>query len=247
VRDVALRFPGDARSSTPLSSHPVLRRWDDRRVPGIQPLGRRRRGTNYPRRQEYRRVSHAGRLALTSGAVAGLALFLVAMRAALPAVPLLAIAVTLGIRARHWLSLAGRSRVGARSEDEVRRALEPLRQHGWRVLHALRWAGRGDIDSVAIVPNGDGFAIETKTRTYDQRHLGRVREQARWLGRHRRRWCGGGAHPVLCVVRAAGVERCEKGVLVVSIDRLVPVLWDIANRTSVDAASPTVGGVARRR
>ena len=31
------------------------------------------------------------------------------------------------------------------------------------------------------------------------------------------------------------------------IDRLVPVLWDIANRTSVDAASPTVGGVARRR
>ena len=40
-------------------------------------------------------------------------------------------------------------------------------------------AGRGDIDSVAIAPTGVGFAIETKTRTYDERHLGRVVEQAR--------------------------------------------------------------------
>jgi hypothetical protein len=210
-------------------------------VPGIQPLGRRRRGTNYPRRQQYRRVSHAGRLALTSGAVAVLALVLVSIRAVLPAVLLLAIAVTLGIRARHWLSLAGRSRVGARSEDEVRRALEPLRQHGWRVLHALRWAGRGDIDSVAIAPNGVGFAIETKTRTYDQRHLGRVREQARLLGRRRRRWCSRGVLPVLCVVRAAGVERYERGVLVVSIDRLVPVLREVANGAERRQATPLHG------
>ena len=91
--------------------------------------------------------------------MAVVALYLVSMRAALLGVLLLAIAVTLGLRARHWLSLAGRSRVGARSEDEVRRALEPLREHGWRVLHALRWAGRGDIDSVAIAPNGVAFAI----------------------------------------------------------------------------------------
>jgi hypothetical protein len=128
-------------------------------VPGIQPFGRRGRGTNYPRRQQYRRLFHAGRLALTSGAVAVVALYLVSMRAALLGLLLLAIAVTLGLRARHWLSLAGRSRVGACSEDEVRRALEPLREHGWRVLHALRWAGRGDIDSVAIAPNGVAFAI----------------------------------------------------------------------------------------
>lgn len=155
-----------SRSSGPRDAGPipvvlasVLRRWDDRRVPEIQPLGRRGRATNYPRRQQYRRVSHAGRLALTSGAVAVLALYLVSMRAALPGVLLLAIAVTLGLRARHWLSLAGRSGVGAGSEDEVRRALEPLREHGWRVHHALRWAGRGDIDSVAIAPNGVAFAI----------------------------------------------------------------------------------------
>jgi hypothetical protein len=82
---------------------------------------------------------------------------------------------------------------------------------------------------VAIAPTGVGFAIETKTRTYDERHLGRVLEQARWLSRQRRRWCRGGAVGVLCVVRAAGVERYECGVLIVSIDRLGPVLWEVAH------------------
>jgi Nuclease-related domain len=134
-----------------------------------------------------------------------------------------------GLRVRHWLSLAGRSRVGARSEDEVRRALDPLREHGWRLRHGLRWQGGGDIDSVAIAPSGVGFAIETKTRMYEERQLGRVAEQARWLGRRRRRWCRCGALPLFCVVRAGGLERYERGVLVVSIDRLVPVLCEVAN------------------
>ena len=54
--------------------------------------------------------------------------------------------------AAQWPSLAARSRVGARSEEEARRALEPLRERGWRVRHAVAWAGRGDIDSVVIAP-----------------------------------------------------------------------------------------------
>jgi hypothetical protein len=85
--------------------------------------------------------------------------------------------------------------------------------------------------------------IETKSRTYNERQLSRVVEQARWLGRRRRRWCGRGALAVLSVVRAAGVERFEHGVLVVSIDRLVPVLWEVANRMEhgVDAARRAVG------
>ena len=159
-------------------------------------------------------------------------MFAVRTGAAFAGALLLVVAVMLGLRARHWLCLAGRSGIGARSEDEVRRALEPLRERGWRLRHGLRWQGGGDIDSVAIAPSGLGFTIETKTRTYDARHLDRVREQARWLGRRRRRWCRRGAVPVLCVVRAAGVERYEHRVLVVSIDRLVPVLWGVAN--SVD-------------
>jgi hypothetical protein len=51
-----------------------------------------------------------------------------------------------------------------------------------------------------------------------------VREQAMWLSRRRRRWCRRGAVPVVCVVRAHGVQRLEQNVLVVSIDRLMPVL-----------------------
>jgi hypothetical protein len=77
---------------------------------------------------------------------------------------------------------------------------------------------------LAIAPTGVGFAIEIKTRTYDDRHLARVREQAAWLLRQRRRWCRRGAVPVVCLVRAQGVKRLEQNVLVVSIDRPIPVL-----------------------
>jgi hypothetical protein len=77
---------------------------------------------------------------------------------------------------------------------------------------------------VAIAPSGIAIAIETKTRTYDARHLARVREQASWLSRRRRRWARSGGLAVLCLVRARGVERVEDDVLVVSVDRLTDVL-----------------------
>ncbi|MGB0094788.1 MAG: nuclease-related domain-containing protein, partial [Solirubrobacteraceae bacterium] len=141
---------------------------------------------------------------------------------------LLLIMVGLLIYARHWLRLVGRSRVGARSEDEVRRVLAPLRAEGWRLRHSLPCMRRGDIDSVAIAPTGIAFAIETKTRTFDARHLAGVREMAAWLHRRRRRWWRRwwrrGALAVLCVVRARGAERVEDNVLIVSPDRLVAAL-----------------------
>ncbi len=177
---------------------------------------------NYARRQQYRRLSHSGGAALGS-VVAGLFGLVVASAGAAALGGLLLLtAVGLGLYARHWLSLAGRSGVGAHSEDEVQRALAPLQAEGWRLRHSLPCQGQGDIDSVAIAPTG--IAIETKTRAYDDRHLDRVREQALWLSRRRRRWCRQGALPVLCVVRARGVQRRERDVLVVSIDRLVLVL-----------------------
>jgi hypothetical protein len=179
---------------------------------------------NYARRQQYRRLSRAGWAAAGSVAAALLALVVGAAGAASLAGLLLLIALGLGLYARRWLSLAGRSRVGARSEDEVQCALAPLEAEGWRLRHSLPWRGRGDIDSVAIAPTGIAIAIETKTRTYDSRHLARVREQAAWLSRRRRRWAGGGALGVMCLVRARGVERVERDVLVVSIDRLTHVL-----------------------
>jgi Nuclease-related domain len=179
---------------------------------------------SYARRQQYRRLSRAGRAAAGSVAAALLALVVGGAGAAPLAGLLLLIAVALGLYARHWFALAGRSRVGARSEDDVQRALAPLVAEGWRLRHSLRWQGGGDIDSLAISPTGIAVAIETKTGTYDGRHLARVREQAAWLSRRRRRWARSGAVPVMCVVRARGVERVEDDVLVVSIDRLTHVL-----------------------
>jgi hypothetical protein len=124
------------------------------------------------------------------------------------------------VHARRLVRLAGRSRIGARSEDDVRRALAPLESEGWRLRHSLPNRERGDIDSVAIAPTGIAFAIETKTKTFDARHLASVRDMAAWLYRRRRRWCHRGALPVLCVVRATGVERVQDGVLIVSVDRV---------------------------
>jgi hypothetical protein len=117
---------------------------------------------NYARRQQYRRLSHAGKAALGSAVAALLGLVTASAGAAPLAGLLFLTAVGLGFYARDWLSLAGRSRVGARTEDEVQRALVPLQAEGWRLRHSLPWQGRGDIDSVAIAPTGVAFVIETK-------------------------------------------------------------------------------------
>ena len=137
---------------------------------------------------------------------------------------LLLLAVGLGVYARHWARLAARSGVGARSESQVHRALRALEREGWRLRHSLPWQGRGDVDHVAIAPTGIAFAIETKTRSYHPGHLATVRDQASWLQRRRRRWCPGGARPVLCVTHAQRLQRTELDVLVVSIDELAPAL-----------------------
>ena len=128
------------------------------------------------------------------------------------------------VDARRWVRLAARSRVGVRSEAQVRRALSGLKAEGWRLRHSLLWGGRGDVDSVAIAPTGVAYAIEVKTRTFGARHLAHAQEAAAWPYRHRRRWCRRGVLPVLCVVRAGGVQHVEDEVLVVSVDRLAPAL-----------------------
>ena|SRR5947209_2322474 len=189
---------------------------------------------NYARRQQYRRLSRAASTALASAATLLLAFAAASAGAVSVAGVMLVLALGLGLYARHWLSLARRSGVGARSENAVRSRLTELDREGWRLRHSLQWRGRGDIDSVAIAPTGVAFAIETKTRSYDDRHLARVREQAVWLSRRRRRWFRRGALPVVCLVRARGVERVEQNVLVVSIDRLLPALRSCAGRPVAD-------------
>jgi hypothetical protein len=192
---------------------------------------------NYARRQQYRRLSRAG-AAASGSATAGILALLVANVGALSLAGLLLLtAAGLALSARHWLSLAGRSRVGARSEDEVRRALAPLEVEGWRLRHSLPWRGRGDLDSVAIAPTGVAVAIETKTRSYDADHLARVYEQAAWLSRRRRRWSRRGSMAVLCLASGRGVQRVEDDVLVISIDGLVSALRDAVGVSMRGSAS----------
>ena len=180
--------------------------------------------SSFPRRQQARRLRRAGArcaAAITAGALAVTA---AGTRATALAGLLLVVMAALAVDTRRWTRLAARSGVGARSEGQVRRVLGRLEAEGWRVQHSLPWGRPGDVDSVAIAPTGIGFAIESKTRTFDARHLAHARQTAGWLYRHRQRWCRRGALPVLCVVRARGLEGVEDGVLVVSPDRLVSVL-----------------------
>ena len=180
--------------------------------------------SSVPRRQQYRRLRRAAASVAAGLATGAFAVIAAGVGAIAAAGVFLLVMFGLVIYARHWMRLAGRSRVGARSEAEVRRVLAPLRAEGWRLRHSLPYRGRGDIDSVAIAPTGIAFAVETKTRTFDARHLVGVREMAAWLHRRRRRWCRRGALAVLCVVRARGLERVEDHVLIVSLDRLVSAL-----------------------
>jgi Holliday junction resolvase-like predicted endonuclease len=191
---------------------------------GAERMNVRAHPMNFARRQQYRRLLRAAEAAVGGTIAVLLGLVAASVGAAYLAAALLLTAFALGLYSRNWISLARRSAVGARSEDAVQRALAPLQTEGWRLRHSLWWRGQGDIDSVAIAPTGIAIAIETKTRTYDGRHLARVREQAAWLSRRRRRWTCNSALGVMCLVRARGVERVEHDVLVVSIDRLTHVV-----------------------
>jgi hypothetical protein len=65
--------------------------------------------------------------------------------------------------------------------------------------------------------------IETKTLRWTRAHRARTSDAARWLARRRRRYPRG-VVPVLCITRTRHVQHVADGVLVVSLDRLVPSL-----------------------
>jgi hypothetical protein len=178
----------------------------------------------FPRRQQFQRLRRAGACAVAAIALAGGTVVAAVAGQLVLALLLVAAASGCAVRSWSWIRLAGRSRVGARSEDEVQRALVELEREGWRMRHSLRWAGRGDIDHVAIAPTGVGFVVETKTSRFDPGHVERTAEMARWLQVRRWSWFPNGARPVLCVVRARRMQQTQAGVLVVSLDQLVVAL-----------------------
>jgi hypothetical protein len=200
---------------------------------------------NYPRINQHRHLLRAGRRAIVAVILGGCGALLAiltlasawwfastgATTAAVGAfvvlggltASVLAGSAHMLLGARRGIALAERNRIGAESEDYVTATLEVLCRDGWRRRGSVNWPGVGDIDNALLSPGGEvAFAVETKTRVYLWEHLQRVYEQAAWLCRRHR--CRAGAVPVLVPARERGVERLERGVLVVSPDRLVPAL-----------------------
>lgn len=117
---------------------------------------------------------------------------------------------------------AARYRIGADSEQLVRDTLDRLCPHGYTITHGACWHGGGDIDHLVRTPDGLGFCIETKTLSFDQAHLERLRRQADWASR--RRTYPRGVLPVICVARQRNSQALAAGVLIVSPDRLLDAI-----------------------
>jgi hypothetical protein len=200
------------------------------------------RMTNACRQQYRHRVRGAGYALSAAMAV------LVAVGAArsgqqaLTVLALVVLAAVLCWAARRSQRLAKRWRIGADSERAVQRAMTELARRGWVVRNGVRWPGGGDIDHLVRSPDGVGFAIETKTRTFGEEHLRRTAATARWAARRRGRYPRG-VVPVLCIVRANRVEQRYGDVVVVSLDRLRAVL----ERTAVSASDSRQPVWRRRR
>jgi hypothetical protein len=178
---------------------------------------------SYARCQQRRRLRMAGSRAAGAAVALAAALLAVAADEAELGLLLALLSGVLALASRNALRLARRSRVGAESEAQVRRALEPLTREGWHVTHAVDWPGRGDLDHVLRSPSGMGFVVETKTLRYTQAHLAHTVDSARWLARRRSRYPAG-VCPVICLTRARRTEQIAEEVLVVSLDTLIPAL-----------------------
>jgi nuclease-like protein len=178
---------------------------------------------SHPRREQLRRLLRGGIRAVLATIALGAALPIATAGDGILAFTLVLVASGLAVASRRDLRLAARNRVGAESEAAVRRALEALTSDGWQARHAVDWPNGGDLDHVVRAASGMGFVIETKTLRYSTAHLERTARAAHWLARRRRRYPRG-VLAIVCVTRLRGIERLEAGVLVVSLDCLVPAL-----------------------
>ncbi len=203
----------------------------------VHPIGHalRRISVSHPRTLQYRHL--LGFIALAIAALLTLMIGLAALAAGAitPGGLLLLAGTGATIGSRKSLHLAHRNRIGADSEDAVRQALNQLARQGWEIRHAVNWPG-GDIDHLARAPNGLGFAIETKTRGFEERHLVRTLNTAGWLARSRRFPLG--VLPVLCVVRSRGLQHWYGTVIVISLDRLLPTLQQLTTNRQHAAMRP---------
>jgi hypothetical protein len=196
---------------------------------------------SHPRILQYRRLIRCAAFAAAAAVTAVAALGTLSEGFAVVGIVLLAAAASFTAASHKALLLARRGRVGADAEDAVRRALAVLVREGWTVEHGVEWRGRGDIDHLVCSPSGLGFAIETKTRSFNERQLDRTLHTARWAAARRRRYPRG-VIPVLCVVRSRGLQHNYGKVLVVSLDRILPALRRTAAEASMASRAPARAG-----
>ena len=103
------------------------------RVPASPPMIR----SSFARRQQYRRLRRAAASGATAIGAGALAIIALGVGAPALAGALALVTIACVLDTRRWLRLAGRSRVGARSEDAVRAALAVLQAEGWQLCHSL--------------------------------------------------------------------------------------------------------------
>jgi hypothetical protein len=141
-------------------------------------------------------------------------------------IPLLAGAVLLHRKANASLDEAFRWKRGARSETAVGLTLELLVADGYRVQHDVEQPGEGNVDHLVVGPGGT-FLVETKTRSFRDAHLTKVKRQAAKLQRE----LGGWVTPVICLhERTARGPWLQDGVWIVPHEFLLG--WMRARQTT---------------
>ncbi|MFN2467877.1 MAG: nuclease-related domain-containing protein [Gaiellaceae bacterium] len=113
--------------------------------------------------------------------------------------------------------------LGSRAERDVGGDLNRLRVDGLLVMHDLEPDGRGNIDHVVCGQTGV-FAVETKARRYEVRHLKQVKRQAYWVRTRTGVWCT----PVICLATRDDTPHRREGVWIMGRPHLVE--WVRAQR-----------------
>ena len=90
--------------------------------------------------------------------------------------------------------LADRYRKGSVAEQAVGDALDGLRGDGFIVLHDVLYPRGGNIDHIVSGSTGV-YLIETKFRRFEERQLGKAKQQALWLHDELGVW----VTPVMCL------------------------------------------------
>ena len=114
---------------------------------------------------------------------------------------------------------------GSRAERAVGARLDRLREDGYLVLHDVVLDRGGNVDHVVCGRNGV-YAVETKARRYEERHLRQARREAHALHERLNVW----VTPVICLASREDAPYRREGVWVMGLPHLEQWLRDHRGR-----------------